>query len=252
MLNHKVVEIASARNASVCCQLPEVGFIRDLPDIPVLPETLLLMELAARDRAVDLDRISNVILSDLGATSQVFRLAARECGTPTECPRRIEDCVSSLGLQACLDAMSKRSLARSSRCSVVLDTWAHARDIAGISRSLAEQMNGNLMPEDAYLVGLFHVLGSMPAVLGWDWVSRRSGDEYHAGLRIADAWSLPKCVLEYFSARQACKEQSHWTEMVDRAHLLSIASSTPRPVDYAFTIDVDTDATIQANSCSIF
>ena len=240
MLNQKVVEIGSARNARAACQLPDVDFIRDLPDIPVLPETLLLMELAVRGRAVDLDRISDVILSDLGATSQVFRLAARECDTSTECPKRIEDCVSGLGLQACLEAMSKRTVTRSHQHSGVLDTWAHARDIAGISRFLAEQ-NGDSTPEDAYLAGLFHVLGSMPAMLGWGWVNRRSGDEYLAGLKIADAWSLPECVLEYFSDKQNREGQSRRTEIVERAHQLSIASSTPRPADYCFSLDVNSD-----------
>ena len=58
-----------------------------------MPETLLLMDLGALEKPVDLEEITQVVLSDPGATIQVLRLAGRERALGEEREARIEDCI---------------------------------------------------------------------------------------------------------------------------------------------------------------
>ncbi len=67
--------------------MAQLDLVREFPDVPVLSETLLLMELKIRDRAVDLTEISHLVLSDLGAVLQIMRLAGREDGSAESRPR---------------------------------------------------------------------------------------------------------------------------------------------------------------------
>ena len=108
MLEKRVFEFGIARNAASPRSLVQLDLVRDFPDAPVLSETLLLMELKIRDRAVDLREISQLVLSDVGAVLQIMRLAGREDGSAENRPTRIEDCISGLGLQVCLEAMSRQ------------------------------------------------------------------------------------------------------------------------------------------------
>jgi HDOD domain len=204
--------------------------IRDLPDIPVLSETLLLMELKAGERAVDLREISHLILSDLGAAIQIMRLAASEDFSADGRLTRIEDCISGLGLQACLDAMSRRPLKRGSRQPAVLEAWLHARITAENSRFLAEQQFPDVNPDEAYVVGLLHAIGLLPGVLGWDRAHPLSKDPILAGLRMAEAWSLPYCVMEYFSALRMPHAANGWADIVRQAHQQADLSLMKCPV----------------------
>ena len=55
-----------------------------LPAVPVMPETLLLLDLVAQEPTVDLRGMSQLVLDDMGATLQILRLAGREYGnSPT-------------------------------------------------------------------------------------------------------------------------------------------------------------------------
>ena len=220
MLKQNVFEIGKAKDALSACQLARFEFIRDLPDVPVLSETILFVELALRDRCVDLARVSQLILSDLGAAIQVMRLANLECvdGADTG---RIEDCISGLGLHACLDAMSKRTVTRSNRHAAVVHAWEHAREIASISGLLAQELTSKTTPEDATWVGLCHEIGHFPQLLGWEWATPPSSDIDLAGLTIAEAWSLPPCVVEYFADRLSARPYNQWTAIVDQAHQIA-------------------------------
>jgi len=225
VLMQKVFDIRTARSAVVSGQFSSFEHICDLPDVPVLSETLLLMDLVVRNRVVDLTRVARVILSDPGAALQVMRLAGREFAADGPMGR-IEDCISGIGLQACLDAMSKRNITRSSRNQAVIHAWDHARAIAEISGVIAEKMAPDGTREEAELVGLCHEIGSFAELLGWDW-SGQSANNDVAGLSIAEAWALPCCVVEYFSDRCSAKQYSRWTTIVDRAHQIAGSSAAP-------------------------
>jgi len=225
VLNRKLLTIAAEQSTPAGRGVSRLDLLRGLPDLPVLSETLLLMELMLQGQSVNLTGVSQLILSDLGAALQVMRLAGLESSSVASLPRRIEDCVSGLGLDACLDAMSKRPVSRSARHSGLLQIWTHAHEIADLCRSLAEETRGKVSPSDAFLVGLCHELGELPAALGWDWPREYASNPDTAGLKLAEAWSLPTCILEYFFDRQAGHSSSQWVEIVDRAHLLALADS---------------------------
>lgn len=207
-----------------------VEFARELPDLPVLPETLLLLELKLQESCVDLREISQLVLNDLGATIQIMRLAGREYGNSEGRPLRIEDCISDLGLQACLEAVSTRPLARDSRQQTIVETWEHARDIARYSKLIAEEMPEE-NPEEAYLVGLLHSIGSLPALLGWDWRESAMVDDALAGFRMARRWSLPHCVMEFFCEMHLPGYATRWTSIMEEAHQRANRSSIDCPFE---------------------
>jgi HD-like signal output (HDOD) protein len=183
------------------------------------------MELVVCQRSVDLAQVSQLVLSDLGATLQILRQASGENAMGGGRLERVEDCISGLGLEGCIEAMSMCPITRSARFAPVYSAWNRARDIATISRFVAEKLALNVASEDAYLVGLAHGIGNLPEILDWDWISQFGGNSDLAGLRIAEAWRLPHCIVEYFLDRMAGKEQSQWITIVDRA--LELSESRP-------------------------
>ncbi len=217
MRNERVFETESGRNG-LTFQLNAQDLDLSLPDVPVLSETLLLMELLVRERTVDLSEISQVVLGDLGAVIQIMRLAGRENAGAEDRPARIEDCISGLGLQACVEAISKRPLKRSTCDPAILETWTHARKVAEDCRFLADEALLPVNPEDAYLVGLFHAMSSLPSVLSWGYSVHIPSNPDIEGLRMAEAWSLPACVVEYFSEPRSHASAIRWREIVRSVH----------------------------------
>ena len=216
----KVIEIRAARKPVTTRGLSRPVLVRELPDLPVLPETLVKLELAARERPIELARISEFILSDPGAAIQVMRLAAPN-GAGDPHPQRMEDCISSLGVQACLDAMSKHLVIRCHRNLTLVEAWEHAALIAGLCERLAEEQIWHATPQDARWVGLCHEIGRLPEVLGWDLAGEPLIDLNLAGLLMAQAWSLPSCVVEYFSDLLNSNSDSPWTRIVHEAHQIA-------------------------------
>jgi len=243
--NRKVYEIESARNWSAVQELGKSEIIRSLPAVPVLSETLLLMELVIRKRCVDLAQVSGLILTDLGATLQVLRLAGRECNFPPNLPYRIEDCISDLGPEACLEAMAQHTITRCTRHSPLLAMWEHAREISGLCATIARQTSENLNPEDASLVGLCHELGELPAALGWHCIL--PVEKHRAGFKIAHAWGLPPCVLQFFS-RSTAKSSNQWSGLVDRAHQPADSSIYEYPSVDHLVLESDSFAALQVAS----
>ncbi|HEY6489190.1 MAG: HDOD domain-containing protein [Terracidiphilus sp.] len=233
-LNERVFEVVAARSGVAGPQAGTLETLRELQDVPVLSETLLRVELMVRERSVDLREISTVVLSDLGATLQIMRLAGREDAFEDGRVPRIEDCISGLGVQACLEAIARRPLKPSTRPPAVIDTWAHARIIAENCKFLAEETSSFLVnPDEAYLVGLFHELGTLPAILGWNRSFAVPADPAVAGLRMAQAWSLPACVAEYFSELRSHAAGHRWSAVVEQAHPdAQYAPSTAAPGDH--------------------
>jgi hypothetical protein len=245
VLKEKVFEIATARNALSASPTIALDLVRDLPDVPVLSETLLLMELKVRERAVDLNEISQLVLSDLGACLQIMRLAGREDSPSGDHLKRIEDCISGLGLQACIEAMSRRTIMRSRRQPAVLETWLHARIIAENCRFLAEEASWPVSPDEAYVVGLFHPIGTLPDVFDWDCSAFLSNDPSLAALRMAEAWSLPPCVVEYFSELRPFSNSHRWTQIVEQAHQQASLPLVECNSGNQFPISIHSDRSMQ-------
>jgi hypothetical protein len=200
--------------------------VDDLPDVPALPETLLQLELKLHEFSIDLHEVSQLVLSDLGTTLQILRLAVRECGIPDARPSRIEDCISDLGLEACLRQAGRRTVLSEARHRGVIEVWAHSREVAQLCKRLAGTQDGWMHPEEAYLVGLMHALGSLPGILGWQWPENEASNWTEKGSKLAELWSLPLCVQEFFEQLHRPSTQEGWTAIVRRAH--GMARLSPR------------------------
>ncbi len=225
MSTQKVFEFRTRGASSVNCRTRQSDPIRELPDVPVLSGTLLAMELIICHGPVDLAQVSQLVLSDLGATLQILRQANRENVMGGRRLERVEDCISGLGMDRCFEAMAERLITRSTHSASVYSAWDRAREIAATSRFVAEKLGLNVASEDAYLVGLAHGIGNLPQILEWDCIKRLGGNSDLAGLRIAEAWSLPQCIVEYFFDRVAGESQTPWTTIVD--HALELLQNPP-------------------------
>jgi HD-like signal output (HDOD) protein len=220
--NQTVFDIQIQRDSPIERQPLHFETSRDNPDFPVMPETLLLLDLLVQEPCVDLRQMSELVLADLGATLQILRLAGREYGTADDRPIRIADCISDLGLRACLKAVSAQTIGRHERKSEVTALWEHSREIASCSRLVAQDML-EIDPEEAYLVGLLHGIRMAPAVLGWK--ESTGADDAALGLKLAKRWSLPRCVMEYFSEIQLSRYTNRWSVIVQEAHMIATRSS---------------------------
>lgn len=207
--------------------------ILDLPHVPVLPETLLRIELEVQEPCVDLRAMSQLVLSDLGATVQILRLAGREYGDAEDRPNRIEDCIADLGLDACMEALSAETAAHDSHYRAIQETWTHSRQIAQYSMLIAEDMP-EVNPEEAYLVGLLHAIGLLPTILGWDGSRTGTVDSSRAGYKIARKWSLPHFVVKSFGEMHLGGSATRWPEVVRKAHRISSRSSIRCPFEPSF------------------
>lgn len=202
----------------------------ELPDVPVLRETLLLLELEVQELSVDLRNVSFLVLGDPGATLQILRRAGDEYGNAEGRPTRIEDCISDLGIRTCLEAVSAHTVAGNNRHTAIAETWAHSREIAHYSKLVAEE-SAEVNPEDAYLVGLLHTTGLLPAMLGWDWRESRITDSTAVGFSIANKWSLPRCVIDFFCEMHLAGYATRWSGIVREAHQRANRSSIHCPFE---------------------
>lgn len=230
MLNTETIDIRTGRTV----RPNELRFpgdpIDNFPHVPVLPETLLMMELRSHEFSVDLQEMSQLVLGDLGAVLQILRLAAREYEDATDRPTRIEDCISALGMQACLKSAAQQTVPSDMRYGGVLELWAHAREVARACRTVAATAGGVVHPEEAYLVGLTHALGSLPDLLGWQRPSPGCKRWEHAATRLAEHWSLPSCIQEFSRAWDRSDLDNPWVEIVRVAHQVARRSSQPCPL----------------------
>ncbi|MGD0891349.1 MAG: HDOD domain-containing protein [Terracidiphilus sp.] len=202
----------------------------DLPSIPVLPETLLLLDLQVQERSIDLREVSELILSDLGATLQVMRLAGREHACTEFRPTRIEDCIADLGIDACLEAISAQSVTRNSGQSAIIETWSHSREIADHSKQIAEDSQ-EVDPREAYLVGLLHAIGLLPAVLGWAASKRGVSDFALAGFKLAKKWSLAPFIVKFLGEMNEDHYVTALPAIVREAHQRAVRSKIHCPLE---------------------
>ena len=209
----------------------QVDLSDDLPNIPVLTATLLRLDLEVQERSVDLRAISAVILSDLGATLQILRLAGREYACTEFRPTRIEDCISDLGLHVCMEAVSAETAARSYGNSTIADTWAHSWEIAQYSKQIAEESQ-DVDPNEAYMVGMIHAIGMLPAVLGWAASKHGVSDFGLAGFKLAKKWSLAPFLVKFLGEMQEEQCTTPLPEIVRQAHRRAIRSTIHCPLEH--------------------
>jgi hypothetical protein len=220
VLTTRVFEYPSGRFIFAKAQPFSCEVAGELPAVPALPQTLVALEFQLREKPVDLAEFSAAVLGDLGATIQILRLAGREYGDAEDRPVRIEDCIADLGLEACFKAAQSGTFVKGAFNRTVFETWSHSREIARSCWQLADAANAIVHPYEAYLAGLLHGLGSLPAILGWP-SSETFVDRNLAALRMAEHWSFPVCLKEFFSEVNVPGRNPQVSSIVAEAHRLA-------------------------------
>jgi len=168
----------------------------EFPGLPATPNALLRMELWLSSFAPDLQEVTDIIRNDIGLTSQVLRLAAREIKESPDKVIGISEIVILVGVEK-LKALAARTpslsvhLASQAASRACERFWTHSRLTALIAEELAYQFfDVNL--EEAYLAGLFFRLDELPSLLGWPTQDSDTKDSRQLGTRMAKAWGFPR------------------------------------------------------------
>jgi HD-like signal output (HDOD) protein len=185
---------------------PRLGF-ELLPGVPVLPVTVLRLDLLLGQPSLDLHAIAGVVLSDLGATLQVLRLADRCVVDHDQQLGHISDCIVHLGQAGLRRAVSSRLLHRNEmRNPNIRQIWRRARIAAGLAQTIAAQF-ADVSPANAYLAGLLHEIGCLPMLLGWTVEGVNPADAQAVGSALVREWGLPE-FLAYTLPGSSDKGQS--------------------------------------------
>jgi hypothetical protein len=164
-----------------------------------------------------LQKASELVLSDIGATIQTLRLIGRDYDFATELPYRMGDCIASLDLGTWFCAMSARTFAFEGQRSAATAFWKHGRLIAQYAQLVAESLD-RFSAEDAYLVGLLHEVGAIPKVLGWPSGVSGASDP----VALSALWgSLPLFVLDAIRSVNDRCVSSTWAFILNAAHELA-------------------------------
>lgn len=169
-------------------------FFQQHPAVPVLPATRLQLDLLLGQPALNLQAILGVILNDVGASLQVSRAASRGTGSCDPRTGRIKECIIHLGPKGLRGATAATfSLADGRRNEAAQQLWTRARLTAELSQTMAGRMP-RIDPSDAYLAGLLHESGRIPALLGWSSNQIDVNDAAAVGRALAREWGLPAFV----------------------------------------------------------
>lgn len=185
--------------------------------VPVMSATVLGLDMLLQEPYIDLRMASEFVLSDVGATIKILRLIGREYGTAAERPSRMVDCIASLDVNAWFGSISARTFASDRRHSSTTTVWRHSRLVAQYSQLVAESLDG-ISPEDAYMVGLLHGIGEIPAALGWPYGDRGCRDQ--AALFEMER-TLPLFVLNAMHSMSDSSSLSIWRFILKSAHELA-------------------------------
>lgn len=209
------IQSSTLQNLDFCEHDAALLQTADLLDkVPVMSATVLGLEMLLQESFVDLRRVSELILSDVGATIQILRLIGKEYDNPMERPRRMGECIASLDVDAWFRAISARTFVDDWEHSAATAAWRHCRLIGQYAQLVSESIE-DISPDDAYLVGLLHGVGTIPAALGW-----RLCDQDDQGVLLAMEESLPLFVLA--ALRGSCDSPASpiWRFILTSAHKL--------------------------------
>jgi len=190
-----------------------------LDEVPVMSATVLGLDMLLQEPYIDLRMASDLILSDVGATIQILRLIAKEYDVAEERPRRMVDCIASLDANVWFAAISGRTFACDRKHSAITALWMECRRVAQYAQLVAESLEG-ISSEDAYMVGLLHGIGKIPAALGWPYGGRGVKDK---GALFAIEGTLPLFVQSALSCVKDSSTSSVWRFILTTAHELADA-----------------------------
>lgn len=204
-------------SVGVSCSPVSLPASDPLPSLPIMCATRLQLELLLKDSVIDLKSVTDVVLTDAGATLQILRLIGEEFPSEDDRPTRIEDCIVSLSLARCYQAICA---SKGPNSGPHVAEWQHCRRLAECARELARTLDG-FVPEEAYLAGLLCRLGRFPHLLGWKHESSLPAESDSLGVMLACHWNLPSCVVSAIRDQQESEGSSKWKGILTLAHQLT-------------------------------
>ncbi len=189
-----------------------------MPRVPVMPATLLSLEMLLHYPSLDLRKVSRLLREDPGALLHLFAVVAEEGAALSDPPARIENYIASLPLERLL----KRLVTAGSphRDHTSLSTFAlHAVTIGFHAQQVAASLD--LPGEQAMLVGTLHELGFLPWALGWQAMPGTAGQAATCCEQLCLQYSLPVWLSAALIALHRHASDSMWTAISAAAHELA-------------------------------
>lgn len=200
--------------------------------IPSPPSLLLELEqLLATDDA-SMQALAALISKDVGITAQIFRTLTTPAYGLRKAPDSLGKAVSILGMKSLHDLV-KGACLRQTLSGKGLDMepfWERSAEVARLASTIAWMQRSvcNVLPEHAYLVGLFHDCGIAVLAMhapdycksfcrgsGQSWPDIRREDQKFntdhtvVGYLVAKHWKLPEYV---------CQAVRHHHEIIEAEH----------------------------------
>ena len=186
--------------------------------VPVLPGTLLRLELMLFQPSLNLRGVSHLLCADPGALLHLFAAVSEEIGRLPDPPCRIEDCIAALPLDRLLDRLVSAGAAHHDHAPVV----AFARHAVAISRHAQLVATSLDLPaEQAALVGLLHELGTLPWTLGWIAIPPTPAQTALSADQLCLDYSLPPWLRHTLANLHHRSQDTLWTAVIDAAHELA-------------------------------
>ena len=210
---------------------PTVPLHDRLLALPLLASTHFCMEVLLRGAVLDLRSASEVLTFDPCALLRLYALAAEEFPSYEDRPRHLDECIIAIGKSGLARALygAPSTWEQQARLSAFAEHGVHIARCAQIAAATL-----GLCEETAYVVGLLHAIGTLPAEIGWmpTPLSRQQAIETTA--LIARLYQLPPLLGQALRKVAEGNESSVWTALIEAAHQLadspvtSLAQDAPR------------------------
>ncbi len=217
--------------------------------LPVLASTQLYFGLLLHGPVFDLAAVADVIGRDPCAVLRLFALVADEFPDPANRPQRLEDCLAGVDRAALWQALAEPPSCREEQQRAIPfagDSFTSAHYARTVALSLG------LAGDQAFLLGLLHAIGSLPAVLGRTKPVRRAEALAEEAAKIAAAYHLPPSLCRALVAVHRQEPGSVWVAVLAAAYDLAAkagfclqlkeGSATVFPPEKAWPAPEDWDA----------
>jgi len=188
----------------------------ELPTVPAMAASIITLQILLAEYVADLEAITQVIRADVGLTVHLLRSASLRPGLLSEKPMELSHVVVDLGRERLKKIVAAMPfLGYEPQLGVNLEGcgsfWLRARQTARTAEQVASQVFPELA-QTAYLAGLLHHLGELPALLGWSIPGLDSSSPREIGCRMAQSWGLPELLVDVIGGdEQACRSrESQW------------------------------------------
>lgn len=203
--------------------------------LPTLPEVALRIRKCELDPNLEVMGLARIIEQDPATTAQLLRIANSPLVRREVKVADLSKAISLLGMSYCAKvaiSYSTRQLFKSKNASSedkMREIWQHSLNIACHCYVLANKTG--LVPEEAFLAGLLHKIGTLPIIAMSDKDSsyslselNKTLDDIHPmlGEKILSHWQFPRSITDI---PQNYTDHNRYANKIDLCDLVSIANN---------------------------